>query len=389
MAEKVKGLREIIYDPQDVPSPVFAGTLLWVALFFFPLPLMLIIHWWLNQQPETTVWLRLVSVITGLDWRVALAAAVTSSICLGLVAWLIRNLADQNLIEFVQSITDKAGLEWWQRSIMWISPVVLVPLVFFRKAGVIEIALLAGVEGALVATKRVARFPREEVNLVPSDLVAEVEPLRKLQGEVVTYEWHFAPIPEMQPEPFSLKIAFNPSRLDEAKQRPHQRETESDWIRFVRTDLQTPEIVALADALNEIHQERKWTPFQRCRNVLALLESFEAEEEAQKPRFALETFYERKGSAGDIVVAAITLLKALKETVPEVVLVMDKDKKNVGLGIAGAEDMPESFQGFTYDGRTYFFVELQMTDESGSKRWRWSWRPVPEEWQPIKVLKVG
>ena len=83
------------------------------------------------------------------------------------------------------------------------------------------------------------------------------------------------------------------------------------------------------------------------------------------------------------------MLKALKETVPEVVLVMDKDKKDVGLGIAGAEDMPESFQGFTYDGRTYFFVELQMTDEGGSKRWRWSWRPVPEEWHPIKVLKVG
>ncbi len=62
MAEKVKGLREIIYDPQDVPSPVFAGTLLWVVLFFFPLPLMLIIHWWLNQQPETTVWLRASSI---------------------------------------------------------------------------------------------------------------------------------------------------------------------------------------------------------------------------------------------------------------------------------------------------------------------------------------
>jgi len=42
------------------------------------------------------------------------------------------------------------------------------------------------------------------------------------------------------------------------------------------------------------------------------LESFEAEEKAEKPRFALETFHERKGSAGDIVVAAITLLKALE-----------------------------------------------------------------------------
>jgi len=388
MAERVKGLREIIYDPEDVPSPVFAGTVLWVALFFFPLPLMLLIHWWLNQQPETTVWLRLISVITGLDWRVALAAAVTSSICIGLVAWLIRNLADQNLIGFVQSITDKAGLEWWQRGIMWISPAVIIPLALFRKTGIIELALLAGVESALFATKRIARFPREEVNLVPYELVAEVEQLRKLKGEVVTYNWHFAPIPEMQPEPFSLEIAFNPSRLEEAEQRPHQRETESDWLRFIRTDLQTPEIVALADALNEIHEERKWTPFQRCRNVLALLESFEAEEEAEKARFALETFYERKGSAGDIVVAAITLLKALKETVPEAVLVMDRDKKNVGLGIAGAEDMPKSFQGFTYDGRTYFFVELQMTDVGGSKRWRWSWRPVPEGWHPITVLKV-
>jgi hypothetical protein len=389
MAERVRGLREILYDPHDVPSPVFAGIVLWVALFFFPLPLLLLIHWWLHQQPETIVWLRLVSAITGLDWRVAVAAAVTSGICLGLAVWLIRNLADPNLIEFVQSITDRAGLERWQREILWIAPAVIVPLVLFRKAGIIELALLAGIESALAATKRIERFPREEINLVPADLAAEVEQLRKLQGDVVTYSWSFAPIPERQPENFSLQIAFNPSRLGEVEQRPRQRETESDWIRFIRTDLGTPEVVALAAALNEIHEERKWTPFQRCRNVLALLESFEADETVEKPKFALETFHERCGSAGDIIVAAITLLKALKETVPEVVLVMDRDRKNVGLGIAGAEDMPESFQGFTFGGRTYFFVELQMVEVDGVKRWRWSWQPVPERWHPITVLNVG
>jgi hypothetical protein len=389
MAERVRGLREILYDPHDVPSPVFAGIVLWVALFFFPLPLLLLIHWWLHQQPETTVWLRLVSAITGLDWRVAVAAAVTSGICLGLAAWLIRNLADPNLIEFVQSITDRAGLERWQREILWIAPAVIVPLVLFRKAGIIELALLAGVESALAATKRIERFPREEINLVPADLAAEVEQLRKLQGDVVTYSWSFAPIPERQPENFSLQIAFNPSRLDEVEQRPRQRETESDWLRFIRTDLGTPEVVALAAALNEIHEERKWTPFQRCRNVLALLESFDADETVEKPKFALETFYERCGSAGDIIVAAITLLKALKETVPEVVLVMDRDRRNVGLGIAGAEDMPESFQGFTFGGRTYFFVALRMVEVDGIKRWRWSWQTVPEWWHPITVLNVG
>jgi hypothetical protein len=389
MAERVRGLREILYDPHDVPSPVFAGIVLWVALFFFPLPLLLLIHWWLHQQPETTVWLRLVSAITGLDWRVAVAAAVTSGICLGLAFWLIRNLADPNLIEFVQSITDRAGLERWQREILWIAPAVIVPLVLFRKAGIIELALLAGVESALAATKRIERFPREEINLVPADLAAEVEQLRKLQGDVVTYSWSFAPIPERQPENFSLQIAFDPSRLGEVEQRPRQRETESDWIRFIRTDLGTPEVVALAAALNEIHEERKWTPFQRCRNVLALLESFDADEKAGKPKFALETFYERCGSAGDIIVAAITLLKALKETVPEVVLVMDRDRRNVGLGIAGAEDMPESFQGFTFGGRTYFFVALQMVEVDGVKKWRWSWQPVPERWHPITVLNVG
>jgi hypothetical protein len=389
MAERVRGLREILYDPHDVPSPVFAGIVLWVALFFFPLPLLLLIHWWLHQQPETTVWLRLVSAITGLDWRVAVAAAVTSGICLGLAVWLIRNLADPSLIEFVQSITDRAGLERWQREILWIAPAVIVPLVLFRKAGIIELALLAGVESALAATKRIERFPREEINLVPADLAAEVEQLRKLQGDVVTYSWSFAPIPERQPENFSLQIAFNPSRLGEVEQRPRQRETESDWLRFIRTDLGTPEVVALAAALNEIHEERKWTPFQRCRNVLALLESFDADEKAEKPKFALETFYERCGSAGDIIVAAITLLKALKETVPEVVLVMDRDRRNVGLGIAGAEDMPESFQGFTFGGRTYFFVALQMVEVDGVKRWRWSWQTVPERWHPITVLNVG
>jgi hypothetical protein len=389
MAERVRGLREVLYDPHDVPSPVFAGIVLWVALFFFPLPLLLLIHWWLHQQPETTVWLRLVSAITGLDWRVAVAAAVTSGICLGLAVWLIRNLADPNLIEFVQSITDRAGLERWQKEILWIAPAVIVPLVLFRKAGIIELALLAGVESALAATKRIERFPREEINLVPADLAAEVEQLRKLQGDVVTYSWSFAPIPERQPENFSLQIAFNPSRLGEVEQRPRQRETESDWLRFIRTDLGTPEVVALAAALNEIHEERKWTPFQRCRNVLALLESFEVDEKAEKPKFALETFYERCGSAGDIIVAAITLLKALKETVPEVVLVMDRDRRNVGLGIAGAEDMPESFQGFTFGGRTYFFIALQMVEVDGVKRWRWSWQTVPEWWHPITVLNVG
>jgi hypothetical protein len=68
---------------------------------------------------------------------------------------------------------------------------------------------------------------------------------------------------------------------------------------------------------------------------------------------------------------------------------MDRDRRNVGLGIAGAEDMPESFQGFTFGGRTYFFVALQMDEVDGVKRWRWSWQPVPEQWHPITVLNVG
>jgi hypothetical protein len=147
LVRQKEGLREIVYDPEHVPPPTFAGTILWVALFFFPVPLMLLIHWWLHNQPETTFWLRLVSFITGLDWRVAVAAAVTFSACLGLAFWLIRNFADPNLIEFVQSITDKAGLEEWQGRLLWIAPLVIVPLLLLRKVGIVELALLGAVEG--------------------------------------------------------------------------------------------------------------------------------------------------------------------------------------------------------------------------------------------------
>jgi len=388
LTREAEGLREIVYDPMDIPSPTFAGTVLWVALFFFPVPLMLLIHWWLHNQPETTFWLRLVSFITGLDWRVAVAAAVTFSACLGLAFWLIRNFADPNLIEFVQSITDKAGLEEWQGRLFWIAPLVIVPLFLLRKVGIVELALLGAVEGALLSAQRIQRFPREEVNLVPYDLAAEVEQLLKLEGDVVNYSWAFAPIPEGSPETFSAQIAFNPSRLDEAKNRTHQRETDGDWRRFIQTDLQTPEIVALAKQLHDLHEEQHWTPFQRCRNVLALLESFEADDDKFVTRFPLETLYERKGNEGDIVVTAITLLKALKETVPEAVLVMSSDRKRVGLGIEGAEDVPESLQGFKHGGRTFFFVALQEEIRQGAKRWRWSWQTLPNEWQPISVLTV-
>jgi len=390
MAGKDRGLREIIYDPRDLPSPMFVGTVLWVALFFFPLPLMVLIYCRLRLQPETIPWFRLITMTTRMDWRAFLAAGVTAGLCVTLIAFLINNLGKPYLIELVQSMTDSAGLEKWQRRIMWILPVVIIPLLIFRRAGIIEFVLIAGVEGALgAATRRIIRFPREQVNLVPYELAEEVEQLRKLQGEVVVYNWYFPPVPERQPEPLSLAIAFNASRVEDAEQRPRKRESESDWLRFVRSDLQTPEIVALADTLNQIHEERKWTPFQRCRDVLSLLESFEADNETRQPRFALETFYERKGSAGDIVVAAVTLLKALKTTVPEVVLVMDKNKKNVSLGIAGAEDMPEEFQGFTYEGDTWFFVELRMDGTNSVRQWRWIWQPVPEGWHPITVLKAG
>jgi len=389
LVRQKEGLRAIVYDPRDVPPPTFAGTILWVALFFFPVPLMLLIHWWLHNQPETTFWLRLVSFITGLDWRVAVAAAVTFSACLGLAFWLIRNFADQNLIEFVQSITDKAGLEGWQRSLFWIAPLVIVPLFLLRKVGIVELALLGAVEVALLSTQRIQRFPKEEVNLVPPELAAEVEQLLKLVGEVVSYSWFFAPVPEGSPENFSAQIAFNPSRLDEARNRPHQRETDGDWLRFIRTDLQTPEIVALAKQLHDLHEKQHWTPFQRCRNVLALLESFEVDEDESVTRFPLEALYERKGNEGDIIVTAITLLKALNGTVPEAVLVMSSDRRRVGLGIEGAEDVPENLQGFKHGGRTFFFVTLREEEEQGIKRWRWSWQTLPNEWQPISVLTVG
>lgn len=384
-----ENLREILYDPNDVPSPTFAGTVLWVALFFFPIPLMLLIHWWLHNQPETTLWLRLVSFITGLDWRVAVAVALTSSACLGATFWLMRNFADPNLMGFVQSITDEAGLEEWQKRLMWITPLVIVPLFLLRKVGIVELALLAGVEGALLSATRIKRFPREEVNLVPSGLEAEVEELLKAEAEVVNYTWSFTPTPEGSPETFSTQIAFNPSRLNEATNRPHQRETDGDWLRFIRTDLQTPEIFALVKQLHDLHEKRHWTPFQRCRNVLALLESFEVDDNLNAARFPLETLREQKGNEGDMVVAAITLLKALKETVPEAVLVISGDRKKVGLGIEGADDVPESLQGFNYGGRIYFFVAPKERQEGDTKRWRWSWQTLPEDWQPISVLTVG
>ncbi len=384
-----ENLREILYDPNDVPSPTFAGMVLWVALFFFPIPLMLLIHWWLHNQPETTLWLRLVSFITGLDWRVAVAVALTSSACLGATFWLMRNFADSNLIRFVQSITDEAGLEEWQKRLMWIAPLVIVPLFLLRKVGIVELALLAGVEGALLSATRIKRFPREEVNLVPSGLEAEVEKLLKAEAEVVNYTWSFTPAPEGSPETFSTQIAFNPSRLNEATNRPHQRETDGDWLRFIRTDLQTPEIFALVKQLHDLHEKRHWTPFQRCRNVLALLESFELDDNLNAARFPLETLREQKGNEGDMVVAAITLLKALKETVPEAVLVISGDRKKVGLGIEGADDVPESLQGFNYGGRIYFFVAPKERQEGDTQRWRWSWQTLPEDWQPISVVTVG
>jgi hypothetical protein len=382
---KREGLRTILYDPKDLPSPTFAGGVLWVALFFLPLPLMLLVHWWLRQQPSTDLWLTLLNALTGWDWRMGVIASLTFTGCCGLVYAALRFLAEPKVTELVQSVTDSAGLENWQRQLFWVAPIVFTPLLLLRKMGAIELALLSGAEIALWSARKIQRFPEEPVELVPVDLQMEVERLRSLQGELVAYEWTFQPEPYEPAESLSLQIAFNPERLEQARQRPHERKTDGDWHRFAAADLTTPEILALAQQLHELHEDRRWTPFQRCQNVLALLAHFESDDEGELPRFAIETLYEKRGTANDLVLAAFTLLKALKETVPEVVLVLSGDRTKAGLGIAGAEDFPEQFQGFRHGGRTFFFAYPERQNAA----WRWHIGALTGEWQPITILSVG
>jgi hypothetical protein len=66
-------------------------------------------------------------------------------------------------------------------------------------------------------------------------------------------------------------------------------------------------------------------------------------------------------------------------------LVLSGDRTKAGLGIAGAEDFPEQFQGFQHGGRTFFFAYPERPNSA----WRWHIGALTGEWQPITILSVG
>ncbi len=374
-------LRAIEYDVSETPNPTFAGGILWVLLFFFPVPLMVLLNWWLNRQPDLVT--LLLRFLTGMDWRMGLAGALTFSGCVGLVAFLLRYFQDPQLVAFLQSVTDKAGLEGLSLRITFLTPAFILPLTFLRKMGMTEFALLAGVEATLLAARSFTRFPRREIELVPADQMIELEPLLKLEGEVVTYTWEFQPTQFELRQTFTLQLAFNLERLEQASERPRQRQSDGDWLRFAHTDCQTPELLALANKLHhEIFEKQFWSPFQRFLNLLALMSTFDYDD--SKPRYALETLHEKAGSENDLVIAVANLLPIFKDTVPEAVLVLSQDRNRIGLGIVGAEHFPEAWQGFTHEGRRYFFVVPERRDN----QWHWHIGNLFEHWQPITIFPV-
>ena len=377
-----RDLRRIIYDETDVPRPILAGGVLWVLLFFFPIPLMLLVHWFLRQQPPASTWLRLISVLTFGDWWTGLVGIATFSACIGLVAWLMQT--SDEVRKFVQSVTDDAGLLGLRLPTLITTPLLTISLMLLRKMGVVELALMSGVEIALASAKTVNRFPEETVDLVPSDLLVDVEQLKKGQGEIVTFVWEFAPEPHAGKEIFTLKVAFSAERLEQARESDHSVNSDADLQRFVHSGLQMPEIFALASLLHEEHQKHRWTPFQRAINVLSILESFAVEEENLPKRLPIETLYERAGTSSDLVIAAATLLRALDKTVPEAVLVVSSDGKGVALGIAGAGELPKTFHGFEHAGEIYFFCLPQRF----GNRWQWHVGQRLPGWENIRILPL-
>lgn len=374
---------EITYHATDLPAPITVGAMLWVAIGFFPLPLALLIHWLMHRMPEWARWLR---SLAAYDGAALVAVLLTATVGFGLALLALRQTSDPPLMARLQSCVDSAGLESWQLLLFLTAlPIVLI-LAIVRAAGALELGLLTAIALSVLTARRIKRYPRPAVNLVPAELAAEVEPLRKQQGHPVAYQWSFTPTPESAPELLSLTVAFSPTRLEEARERPRERQSEGDWLRYLQADLMTPEIVALAAELHDLHEKKGWTPFQRCRNLLALLESFQADATGASPRFAIETLYEQQASPADLAVAAYTLLRALRETVPQAALVLRNDNSEAGIGIAGAEEFPDSFRGFFHEGTAYLFVKPELTrDHRGL---RWVWRPIPEDWGAIRVIRT-
>ncbi|MGQ9657552.1 MAG: hypothetical protein ACUVV1_06570 [Fimbriimonadales bacterium] len=371
---------EILYQADDMPSPLTMGALLWVALGFLPLPIVLLMHWLLHGMPNWERWCRLLSAYDVLSFVAPLGTAV---LAFGAALIILRQRGDAPLIERIQSYADATGLESWQQRLWWVALPTTVILVLMGVAGPVEIALLMAIACGVLTARRLKRFPRTQVDLVPAALASEVEPLRRLQGLEVRYQWRFTPTPESAPELLSLTLAFSPTRLDAARDRPRQRDSENDWLRFLQADRATPEIVALAAGLDELHDKYRWTPFQRCCNVLALLQSFTVDAGAQ-PRFAIETLHDQQASPQDLAITAYALLRALGETVPHAVLVLRNDGSEAGIGIAGAEELPDSFRGFHHAGSAYLFVRPMMVGEP--RALRWVWQPLPHDWGTPRVL---
>jgi hypothetical protein len=202
---------EITYHATDLPAPITVGAMLWVAIGFFPLPLALLIHWLMHRMPE---WARWLQSLAAYDGAALVAVLLTATVGFGLALLALRQTSDPPLMARLQSCVDSAGLESWQLLLFLIAlPIVLI-LAIVRAAGALELGLLTAIALSVLTARRIKRYPRPAVNLVPAELAAEVEPLRQQQGQTVAYQWSFAPTPESAPELLSLTVAFSPTRLE-------------------------------------------------------------------------------------------------------------------------------------------------------------------------------
>lgn len=288
------------------------------------------------------------------------------------------------------------GLLWVRRLTMVMVPLGLLGLL--ATGGMTQTVLLVGglVWASALCTTRVQ--PQLEVPGFslpePFPAPAVPVPLPDAGGKLPDdwreerYEWELVRGGSSgSPERFTIEVPIQVVRYEEFRKRPHGVAQESDFARFVLENL-THETSRVASKLRELHEKRRFRPFDEVCNILAFVQQFrygydqDTKGVPEYPRYPIETLVDRIGDCDCHAILCAALLKVLGYDVVLLGVSFKNDPVgHLAVGVEGADHLKGEYYRDAKTGKRYFYCEATpsaASDRGLRVQWRFGEFPFSE-----------
>ncbi len=185
---------------------------------------------------------------------------------------------------------------------------------------------------------------------------------------------------------FTIQVPIQVGRYREFQQRPHEVAAHNDFARFVLENL-THETATVASKLRELHEARKFRPFDEVCDVLAFVQQFrygydqETKGVKEYPRYPIETLVDRIGDCDCHAILCAALLKVLGYDVVLLSVTFKNDPAgHLAVGVEGADHLKGEYYRDPRTDKRYFYCEATPASNAGSGtevRVQWTFGEVP------------